>query len=187
MVLILGFNFLYLLAFFIVCLVTGNREFLFYMAVMLGIAALVAILHFRVNLPYAALWALSVWGLAHMAGGNIHLPGDTRVLYNFWLILGYLRYDHVVHAYGFGVSTWVTWLSIRGQLTHPFPRLGVLIVCVGVGMGLGAVNEVVEFIATLLIPDTNVGGYVNTGWDLVANFTGCLISAICIRIWNSTQ
>ncbi len=33
-------------------------------------------------------------------------------------------------------------------------------------------NEVVEFAATLLVPNTGVGGEVNTGWDLVANFVG---------------
>jgi len=43
-------------------------------------------------------------------------------------------------------------------------------------MGLGALNEVVEFAATRLMPRTNVGGYENTGWDLVSNLAGCLIA-----------
>ena len=37
------------------------------------------------------------------------------------------------------------------------------------GMGVGAFNEVVEFFTTLVLEDTNVGGYQNTGRDLVAN------------------
>ena len=41
--------------------------------------------------------------------------------------------------------------------------------CAAAGSGFGALNEVVEFIAVLTIPETNVGGYENTGWDLVAN------------------
>ena len=48
------------------------------------------------------------------------------------------------------------------------------------GMGLGALNEVVEFAATLLVPETNVGGYLNTGWDLVANTTGATTAAVLI-------
>jgi hypothetical protein len=48
------------------------------------------------------------------------------------------------------------------------------------GMGLGALNELVEFAATLLIPETNVGGYMNTGWDLVANLVGAMIAATLI-------
>ena len=42
-------------------------------------------------------------------------------------------------------------------------------------------NEMIEFIATLTIPETNVGGYNNTGWDLVFNLIGCALAAIIIR------
>lgn len=51
----------------------------------------------------------------------------------------------------------------------------------GGGMGFGALNEVVEFIATITLPSTNVGGYVNTGWDLVFNLFGCVAAAAMIR------
>ena len=47
---------------------------------------------------------------------------------------------------------------------------------------LGAGNEVVEFIATLVMPDTNVGGYENTGWDLVSNLIGTVIAAFLIKL-----
>ncbi|MFY7874520.1 MAG: hypothetical protein ACOVQM_03685, partial [Pirellula sp.] len=50
------------------------------------------------------------------------------------------------------------------------------------GMGFGALNEVIEFIAVLTIPNTNVGGYENTGWDLVFNLIGCLTASIMIRM-----
>jgi hypothetical protein len=39
-------------------------------------------------------------------------------------------------------------------------------------VGLGALNELIEFTAALIMAQTNVGGYLNTGWDLVANFVG---------------
>jgi hypothetical protein len=42
-------------------------------------------------------------------------------------------------------------------------------------------NEVIEFIAVLTFPNTNVGGYENTGWDLVANLVGTIIAALVIR------
>jgi hypothetical protein len=47
------------------------------------------------------------------------------------------------------------------------------------------VNEVVEFVATLLIPETNVGGYRNTGWDLVSNLIGATTAATWI--WLSER
>jgi hypothetical protein len=49
-------------------------------------------------------------------------------------------------------------------------------------MGFGALNEVVEFAATQLLPDTNVGGYVNTGWDLVFNLVGSAAAALAIGL-----
>jgi len=59
---------------------------------------------------------------------------------------------------------------------------GPLTLCALAALGCGALNEVVEFIATLTIPETNVGGYINTGWDLVANTIGAVIAAVMIRL-----
>jgi hypothetical protein len=56
----------------------------------------------------------------------------------------------------------------------------MIALCVFAGMGLGALNEIIEFVAVLIIPETNVGGYVNTGWDLMANLAGCLFAGILI-------
>ena len=50
------------------------------------------------------------------------------------------------------------------------------------GMGLGALNEVVEFVAVLTMPETNVGGYTNTGWDLVSNLAGATAMGVYIRL-----
>ena len=58
----------------------------------------------------------------------------------------------------------------------------LLVLCAAGGMGFGAANEVIEFAATILVPETNVGGYMNTGWDLVANLVGCVIAAVIIRL-----
>jgi hypothetical protein len=49
-------------------------------------------------------------------------------------------------------------------------------------MGFGALNEVLEFIAVLTIPNTNVGGYENTAWDMVSNLVGSTIVAMLIRL-----
>ena len=167
---------------------TCNTEFGFYIAVMIVIAAMITLIHWRIGLHPAALWALSIWGLAHMAGGLVPAPegwpinGDIRVLYSLWLIPGYLKYDHVVHAYGFGVTTWIWWLYLRAIEPHAQPTFGRLFLCAAGGMGLGAANEVVEFAATLALPQTNVGGYTNTGWDLVANMVGAIGAAVLIRL-----
>ena len=47
-----------------------------------------------------------------------------------------------------------------------------MLLAAGAALGLGALNEMVEFIATLAQHSAHAGGYWNTGWDLIANFTG---------------
>jgi hypothetical protein len=170
---------------------SGNAEFLLYILVLLIAYGLLGWLHWRARLPSAALWALSVWGLLHMAGGLAPVPdswpiaGDLRVLYSWWIVPGRFKYDHLVHMYGFGITTWVCWLSLSavlGRHRPVRPTFGLLVLCVAAGMGFGALNEVVEFAAVLTVPETNVGGYMNTGWDLVSNFAGCLLAAAVIAL-----
>lgn len=168
----------------------GNLEFLLYIAVMLILILAVWLVHRHVVLDDAVLWALSVWGLAHMAGGLLLVPegwpvdAGSRVLYSWWIFPSRLKYDHVVHAYGFGIATWVCWQGLRAAILrragHVSPTVGLMILSAIASMGLGALNELVEFAATLLIPETNVGGYLNTGWDLVANLVGATAAATVI-------
>lgn len=172
----------------------GNFEFVIYIGVMAVLFGVVGLVHWRVGLTLATLWALTIWGALHMAGGLVPVPeswpidGDIRVLYSWWLIPGRLKYDQIVHAYGFGVTTWVCWQALSAGFRYAGavarPTFGLLTLCVAAGMGFGAMNEVIEFTATLLVENTNVGDYNNTGWDLVSNLTGCVIAAIAIRLFG---
>lgn len=187
-----GFTGLYIAMAATFALARGNQEFLLYIVVMLVLVGVVWLVHRVVVLSPAVLWGLSIWGLLHMAGGLLPLPrawpidGDIRVLYSLWLIPERLKYDHIVHAYGFGVATWVCWQGIRSAIVRrngqAVPTGGLMVLAALAGMGLGASNEIVEFVVTLLVPETNVGGYVNTGWDLVANLVGAVTAAAVIRI-----
>lgn len=184
------FTSLYLIAALPLALLRGNVEFLMYIAVMLVLIGLVLWVHLRVSLSDGVLWSLSVWGLAHMAGGLLLVPAGwpleagSRVLYSLWIFPNHLKYDHVVHAYGFGVATWVCWQGLHAAIRHQggeaSPTLGLMVLSATAGMGLGSLNELVEFAATLLIPETNVGGYINTGWDLAANCFGATVAVSVI-------
>jgi uncharacterized membrane protein len=186
------FNAAYMLAAIVGAVVQGNREFIFYIVVMLVLISVIGAVHRSVRLTTSLLWAFSLWGLAHMAGGLCPLPsgwpynGNNEVLYSAWLIPNLLKYDQIVHAYGFGITTWACWHILSHALRQPDggavrPTFGILTLCAAAGMGFGALNEVIEFIAVLTIPNTNVGGYENTGWDLVSNLVGATIAAVIIR------
>ena len=186
------FTSVYLVGALITAVQVSNYEFLLYIGVVVLMIGVVWVVHGRVALTSGALWCLSIWGLAHMAGGLVVVPegwpvmGTNRVLYSLWLIPDRLKYDHVVHAYGFGVTTWVCWQGLRAALGGRHQRVrptpGLMLLCAAAGLGFGALNEVIEFAATLLVPETNVGGYLNTGWDLVANLFGATVAVTAIWI-----
>lgn len=191
---VVAFTVAYLLAAAVGVAVTGNGEFVFYLGVMVVLVGCVVALHRQVGLSQGVLWCLTLWGALHMAGGLLPVPaawpinGDQRVLYSLWLIPERLKYDQLVHAFGFGTTTVVCWEALRSAIAKRFPSSpplaptwGLMLLVGAAGMGFGALNEVIEFIAVLLIPSTNVGGYVNTGWDLVSNLVGCVVAAVCIR------
>lgn len=187
---ILGFTLVYLVAALAAAWMGGSGEFLGYLVVMAVLVVVVAAVHLRVGLSTAALAGLSAWGLVHLAGGLLPVPaswpveGEGHVLYGLRPAPWLPRFDQVVHTYGFGLVTWICWeclariLDRRGAPARP--SAGLVALCVASGMGFGAANEVVEFLATRLLPETNVGGYDNTGWDLVSNLVGCLIAAALI-------
>ncbi len=171
--------------------VTRNHEFVFYLVVMGVLVPAIFAIHRRHPLTAPLIWSFAVWGLLHMAGGLLPAPPvgvtEGRVLYSWWIVPGFLKYDQAVHVYGFGITTWLCWHLLGRALRSPDgspvrPTPGILILCVAAGMGFGALNEVVEFAATLLFEETNVGGYENTGWDLVANLVGGVIAATLIRL-----
>lgn len=188
----------YLLPAAVATVTRGNDEFLLYVLVMAALIGGIWTVHRRVRLSVGLLWCLTLWGLLHMAGGLLAIPADwphnagdaPPVLYNLWFVSGALKYDQVVHAYGFAVTTWLCWQALRAamaaQAGRPreavVPTFGLMLLCAAGGMGFGALNEVVEFIATLTLPQTNVGGYVNTGWDLVANAVGATLAAVLIGV-----
>jgi uncharacterized membrane protein YjdF len=180
----------YILAAALAALLSGNQEFLLYIVIVSAVFVAIAAIHRQVPLSQGALWCVSVWGLMHMAGGLVPVPeswpieGDISVLYSLWLIPGALKYDNVAHAYCFGVAAWVCWQWIRAVVPVGRPTVGWLIIAGAAGLGFGALNEVIEFVATRTMENTNVGGYVNTGWDLVANLVGVVIAMVAVWRWD---
>jgi hypothetical protein len=169
---------------------SGNAEFLFYAGTMVVMAGAVVAIDRAVRFSALVIGGLLAWALLHLAGGNVPIggpAGEAGVLYNFRPAPWLPKYDQAVHAFGFAVATLLSWECLRHglarQMDHaPKPTFGLATACVFMGMGLGALNEVIEFVAVLTMPETNVGGYVNTGWDLVSNLVGAVAAGVWIRL-----
>jgi hypothetical protein len=190
---ILVFTLVYVAAIGLPAMQSEKPEFVSYLLLMVALITVISIVDRRSHLSRPLLWCLSAWGFVHMAGGLVRIPscwpynGPDEVLYSLWLVPDRLKYDQIVHVFGFGTTTWLWWEILRNGIEIRYghkliPTFGLVSLCIAGGMGLGAFNEMVEFIATLTLPNTNVGGYENTSWDLVSNQIGSVFAGLVIYL-----
>lgn len=174
----------------------SSTEFIIYTVMTIIEGAIIVLIHRRVGLPMHVLWLLAVWALLHLAGGTVHIDpslageGSKNVLYALRVHPWLPRYDQIVHAFGFFTAT----LMVGHVLLRSVRPVGgtagsgarghtAIIVCASLaGMGLGALNEVAEFIITLVDENNGVGGYANTGWDLVSNTIGAVVGGVALHL-----
>lgn len=182
---ILTLNLVFITGFSIYFLQQKNYEFILYVAVIIGILLLILKTQPTTKLSNTSLSLLSIWGLLHMSGGSIRFQGD--VLYNLILIpisetYKIFKYDQLVHAFGFGTMTLVSYELIKPYIEKFTPRF--YLISIMAACGFGALNEIIEFIATVISPQTNVGGYINTSLDLVFNLIGAITASILIYVYQ---
>ncbi len=182
------FNALYLAAFILYYLSIANYEFLIYIAVVvvLGLVIIFTVKYSKLDL--FALWGLTIWGLLHMLGGSLRVGED--VLYRYRIIdiidkggdFYILKMDQFIHFYGFLVTAIVVYQLLQQHMSSlKNPKLIIFIAWIG-AMGLGALNEVVEFVAFVALAETGVGDVYNTGLDLIFNMLGALTGAFIQHI-----
>jgi len=143
-----------------------------------GLVTLVFALRTRA-LPAPIAFAAAASAVVHLAGGLVRV-GD-EVLYNTSPGPELLRYDHFGHALGIFVGALLVWELLVGDALAVTGRGPLVVVTVLAALGLGAVNEAVEFVATLAHGQSHVGGYTNTGWDLVTNACAGLLAGVVIH------
>ena len=172
--LLAAFCALYLAGFVVYGVVVASPATPVYVAEIVGGAVIVAAVHRRAPLGTALLWAVAVWGLLHLAGGMVEM-GDG-VLYNSRPVPFLPPFDKLVHVFGFGAVTLVVGRVISVRFRPQSAAATAVIAALG-GLGVGALVEVFEFAMTRIYDQTNIGGYTNTGWDLVANLVGATAAA----------
>jgi len=164
---------------------TGNYEFIIYVVVVIAVLLLVAFSYNKVDYTADALIGLTIWAALHMAGGGISISGQR--LYDLMILpisdLPLIRFDQLVHIWGFSVATLVMFCLLRKSLAENSRHsISLSIVLVMAGLGAGALNEIIEFIVTVAVPESGVGGYLNTSLDLCANLIGAVLAMTYIRI-----
>ena len=56
------------------------------------------------------------------------------------------------------------------------------IVVIMAGLGIGALNEIVEALVSAVVVNSGVGGYINTALDLIADFLGAILAMAFIKL-----
>jgi hypothetical protein len=154
---------------------TGQSNTALYSIVTAALISLFSWIHLRYGLSDGLLWALAVLGALHLAGGLIP-TGQDQILYNARFAIHPLQLDRLVHAYGTAVLTLIAWQVVRRD-TDALPVGAAVAVTALAALGAAALEEIAEFTTSSIAP-THVGGYANTGWDLVFDLMGCVVIAL---------
>lgn len=163
-------------------LISSNFEFLFYGITTLILVALLHTGNRHFNFGGKVLWGFNLWIILHILGGL--LPIGNSVLYSFVIIelvpepYSILKYDQLVHTYCYFIAALLMWKVVSTLCTEHAQNsiISMSIITVLAATGIGGLNEIIEFLATVFIPDTNVGGYENTAIDIVSNFIGACLA-----------
>lgn len=174
---ILGVNLFALLMFGGVFLSRGNLEFMIYICVILAFMALILLTNDRVRYPNSVLWGLTIWSLLHMSGGGVYVDGTRLydiILFPLSNTYPILRYDQLVHFIGFGAATLAMYYLLPDYRNKKQIGPGLAIVLVMAGLGVGGLNEIIEFGVVIVTPVSGVGDYTNIALDLVSDFLGAI-------------
>ncbi len=178
-------NLFLLIGFSIVFFFKENYEFFIYEGVIIFLLFLILLSFNKIRYSKTTLVSLTIWSALHLAGGGVFIEGSR--LYELMLIemsssFPIFRYDQLVHIFGFFSATLVGYDLLFKSLKTKICSISFFIIMVMVGLGFGALNEIVEFIVASAVPQSGVGGYLNTSLDLCANLIGAIIGATVIQI-----
>lgn len=183
------FNLLAIAIFATFFIAKANYEFIIYVGVIIFFMLVFIATNHKIYYPNALLWGLTTRAVMHMAGGAIAVKQGR--LYDIILIpisdkYSILRYDQVVHIIGFGVATILMFYLLKPLLRKDIrSRWAMPIVVIFAGLGVGALNEIIEFITGEIVAEAGVGGYINTSLDLVADLIGAILAVVVIKLTNS--
>ncbi len=185
-VILLIINLALIIGFGAAFLVRLNYEFIIYVGVIILFLTLIGLSIKKVEYTLGSLVGLTVWSALHLAGGGI--PVGKGRLYDTILIpmskaYPIFRYDQLVHIFGFGAATLVMYSLLRRPLKDKSRNpIALSVVVIMAGLGAGALNEILEFVVSVVVPASGVGGYLNTSLDLCANLIGAVLGMLYIRI-----
>lgn len=181
---VLLFTAVYTIVFAVIFIGNSNIEFIGYVGVIVFIFALLYGTLDKTQMPTSILAGISIWGLLHMLGGSVQTADGVLYAWKMYPFFDgggefyILKFDQFVHAYLYAVIALLFLHLLRHYFGNRHSQILVAFIAIMAALGVSAVNEMIEFIAVLTVPDNGVGGYFNTVLDIVFNFSGALLAVI---------
>jgi putative membrane protein len=176
-------NIILLLSFTVHFMIIGSYEFLLYAVTLFILIYLIEMSDKFFNYSNLAKGGFTVWLLLHLAGGGLKIAG-TRI-YDIILIdlikapYHILKYDQMMHMLSFFVMTLFVYSIILSISDKKANKWVIILIAFLGGLGIGAINEVIEFVAVIFFDAAQaVGDYYNTALDLVFNTIGALAAVL---------
>ena len=163
-------------------LVAQNYEFLLYAVTVIVLVAIIYKTDQYFGFARIGLWLFNGWLVLHILGGLASYDGvrfyDLILLDLVGAPYDILKYDQFVHFYCYFVISVLMWSVVR-KIAKPDASVPVVcVVTVLAASSVGALNEIIEFLAVVLFETQGVGGYTNTAIDLVANLAGAIAGTL---------
>ena len=159
-----------------------NYEFLLYAITVTALAVLLYKTDLYFGFEAAGLWMFNLWLLLHTLGGLASLDGVRFYDLILFDLVGapyhVLKYDQFVHFYCYVVMSVLMWSVVSKIAKENANTTVVCVVTILAASSIGALNEIVEFAAVVLLGTDGVGGYTNTAIDLVANLFGAIVGTL---------
>jgi uncharacterized membrane protein YjdF len=155
-----------------------NYEFLLYATTVIILVAIIYKTDQYFKFNQVGLWLFSIWLIMHILGGLAFYRGVR--FYDLVLInlIGdpyfILKYDQFVHFFCYVAMSILMWSVVQKIAKKNASSVVVCVVTILAASSIGAVNEIIEFLAVVALGTDGVGGYTNTAIDLVANFLGAI-------------
>lgn len=164
------------LIFLIISIKNKNYEYVYYNLIMIVSFPIILILNKKLHLKFHIFLGLLALSVSHLAGGNI-LINQIPLYQNYFLSI---HYDKIVHFLGSTIIALLVYNFLNPLLKKKEEKKPILILFLVfiITVGIGAMNEIIEFMAQILFDKTIVGDYKNNAMDLVINGAGALFASI---------
>jgi len=163
-------------------IILQNHEFLLYAITVIGLVFVIYRTDRYFRFEPVVLWMFNLWLLMHILGGLASYRGvrfyDLVLLDLVGEPYHILKYDQFVHFYCYLVISFLMWNVVQKIASRNANAVVVCVVTILAASSIGAVNEIIEFLAVVALGTDGVGGYTNTAIDLVANLMGAIVGTL---------